>query len=565
MKLIRKGEHNWLCAMMCFTAVLRTVRDLACLIAISYAMDQLLNSGAITSAMLLVIMCELTGTPILAFDAYVCQRYRVEKEKLILSALAEKSSQAELSWLESEKTSDLLSTCTADVQKYLNWLTDVFPNFIRTVAYLIGGLWYSFSQSVALTLCVFPIVAIVVPILASATKPLRGMADTERRAAGKSLGRIQEILMDPEFVKSYTLEQVMQDRVNDALHVRYCSECRSGTVQSFVKGLGKLMSCIPSIIAAGVGFLFLLKGSITVGFLFGFVQMAAQRFGFVIPQIGDILASTSQAMASAKRIQHFLDAPAEREMHGSLPEVQSAFAWELNHVSFAYQTGQPVVKDITMKVEKGQTIAVVGVSGSGKSTLLKLLMGIYQSGSGSMSCMGKDMKQWDAEALRHFIAPVFQTPHIFPMTIRENLSLGNRQYSDHELMEALEKVELAEYVEQLPDGLDHKLTQYGTSLSGGQRQRMALARIWLKDVPILLFDEATSALDTATEHSIQQTFEELKKGRTTVMIAHRLNTIKNADWIYVLDCGQIVEQGTHRQLLERDGIYQRLWMMQTNG
>lgn len=328
-KLIALSGHNWICIVMGLSAILRTVRDLACLISISYAMDQLLIGGNTTFAFLLVVIFEISGAPILAFDAYICQKYRLEKEKSIISLLADKLQSVNLTWIENENSADLLSTCTADLQKFLNWLTDVFPNFIRTVSYLIGGLIYALTQDVVLTLCVFPIVIKVVPILASATKPLRKMSDAGRTAAGSALEKAQEILVNPEFVKAYTLELVMKNRVSEALVTRYKAECKSGITLSFAKGLGKLMSVVPSIIAAGVGFLFLENGAITVGFLFGFVQMASQRFGFVIPQIGDILALTTQAASSAIRINAIISAETEEEKLVCSPDKNCEYTWNL--------------------------------------------------------------------------------------------------------------------------------------------------------------------------------------------------------------------------------------------
>lgn len=179
--------------------------------------------------------------------------------------------------------------------------------------------------------------------------------------------------------------------------------------------------------------------------------------------------------------------------------------------------------------------------------------------------MCKLMEEWQPDELRSYMAPVFQSPQIFPMSIRENLCIREAGFTDEEYVSALEMAELSDYVHGLENGIDEQMKQYGTTLSGGQRQRMALARTWLKNTPILLFDEATSALDSVTEYSILQTFDKIKAGKTTVMIAHRLNTIRTDDWVYVIENGEIVQEGKPLQLESQDGAYKRLPEIQSQG
>lgn len=293
-----------------------------------------------------------------------------------------------------------------------------------------------------------------------------------------------------------------------------------------------------------------------------------------MPQLGGIVTGTRQASASAELLMEILDAPVPEAGKEGNPEDEQVI--RIKKVSFAYPGGKKVLKEVSLTVKRGEFVALVGESGCGKSTLLKLLMGVYPEYDGEFLVEGLQVREWDKQALRGRISPVFQQPFLFPMTIGENLGVApedmdtakctveKEEINDitEKAWQALSRAELADFVRELPDGLDTKVSEQGASLSGGQNQRMTIARAFFKDAPLIVMDEPTSALDSVTESGLQRAFERLRNGKTAVVVAHRLSTIQNADRIYVMEKGRIVQQGVHQELIAREGAYRKLYESQ---
>ena len=552
------------------TSLLRSARDLACMITIAAVADIALAGGEMTGALIAVIVAELGGIPILAMDAYCCESYRVESERIMTLGLAERIKGAQIAWLDEKQVGDLISTATADVEKVTQWQFSVLPNVVRTLAYLAGGLWYCLTQSAAMTACVFPVAFLAVPLINRVSAPLKKNSDIQRREAANSLSQMQEILTDPELVKGYHLEEEMDRRLAVSLRGRRAAEEKAAGMLAQTKMFGKLGSYVPMLFTAVLGVFFYLRGQITVGFLFSFVQMVSSRFGYVIPQISDMIAQSYQTGASAQRILEILDAPQEEAGKPSgtaREETDSDGIYELRHVSFSYPGApdRPVLQDVSLTIRRGERIALVGASGCGKSTLLKLLLGIYQPTQGELYYRGQRMTAQECARLRDEAAPVFQSPFLFPLRIRDNLHVFERPCTEEEMRAALKAAGLYEMICAQADGLDTVLTQHGSSLSGGQQQRMSIARAYLKDAPVLMFDEPTSAMDTVTQAAFEEAFERISRGKTSVTVSHRWPVIEKADRIYVLAQGRIVQSGTHAQLLQEDGAYKRLYAMQAEG
>nr|WP_263858306.1 ATP-binding cassette domain-containing protein [Waterburya agarophytonicola] len=235
----------------------------------------------------------------------------------------------------------------------------------------------------------------------------------------------------------------------------------------------------------------------------------------------------------------------------------------LKDITFAYNQREPVIKNLSLHIPAGKTIAIVGATGSGKSTLVKLLLRLYEIKSGRITLDGRNIKDivlWD---LRRGIGLVSQDVFLFHGTVRENISYGSPDATLTQIVEAATIAEAEEFINELPQGYDTVVGERGQKLSGGQKQRIAIARAILKDPPILILDEATSAVDNETEAAIARSLEKITQNRTTIAIAHRLSTIRHADCIYVMDYGQLIERGTHEELLAKNGIYANLWRVQT--
>ncbi len=306
-----------------------------------------------------------------------------------------------------------------------------------------------------------------------------------------------------------------------------------------------------------------IAGRLSVG-NYSVLVFITQRLLWPLTRLGQTLDQYQRAMASTNRVMNLLDTPiAIHSGHISLPVQQVRGSVQLNNVTFAYREGFPVIKNLTLYVPAGKTIAIVGATGSGKSTVVKLLLRLYEIQSGTITIDGINLQDLKLSDLRRAIGLVSQDVFLFHGTVAENIAYGSFEASLAEIIEAAKIAEAHEFIMQLPQGYDTIVGERGQKLSGGQRQRIAIARAVLKNPPILILDEATSAVDNETEAAIQRSLERITMERTTIAIAHRLSTVRNADCIYVMEQGNIVERGRHEELLEKQGIYASLWRVQT--
>jgi ATP-binding cassette subfamily B protein len=311
------------------------------------------------------------------------------------------------------------------------------------------------------------------------------------------------------------------------------------------------------------GGLSVLAGGLAVG-TYSFLVYITQRLLWPLTRLGETLDLFQRAMASTNRVMDVLDTPIEAHPGtGALDPARVRGALELRDVTFAYRGRAPVLEGFSLKVEGGSTVAVVGPTGSGKSTLVKLLLRLYEVNGGSITLDGRDVREIRTADLRRAMGLVSQDIFLFHGSVRENIAYGSFGASDAEVEAAARLAEAHDFIAALPQGYHTIVGERGQKLSGGQRQRLAIARAILKDPPILLLDEATSAVDNETEAAIQRSLQRITQGRTTVAIAHRLSTVRNADVIYVMEHGRIVESGTHDALVEAGGMYAALWRVQT--
>jgi ABC-type multidrug transport system fused ATPase/permease subunit len=240
-------------------------------------------------------------------------------------------------------------------------------------------------------------------------------------------------------------------------------------------------------------------------------------------------------------------------------------AIEFQQVDFAYDAKRPILEDINFKLSPGETLGIAGPTGEGKTTMIKLLLRLYDVTNGQIHISGVDLRNWDLKALRRKIALVSQDTYLFHGNIRENIAYGREDASEAEILAASQQAQLHDFVQSLPDGYDTIIGERGIKLSGGQRQRLSIARAIIKDAPILILDEATSSVDSETERAIQENLDKLVEGRTAIIIAHRLSTLRNADRILVLRDGRVAEAGRHGELVEEGGVYAELWRVQVGG
>ncbi len=381
-----------------------------------------------------------------------------------------------------------------------------------------------------------------------------------RDAAGTLSARLNNNLYGMATIQAYTAEDFEAEHLrvaSDAYRARNADAIRFAAAINPVIRMAVLTGFIATLLYGGI---LALRGDIGVGSYSALVYLT-QRLLWPLTQMAELTDLYNRAMASVTRIMDLLDTPAPTAPDTPLPpDVTATLAFEDLH--FAYD-GKPAIRGIDFRVASGATVALVGATGGGKSTVLKLLMRFLDVGSGSIMLDGEDISRYDARSLREAIGYVAQDPFLTDGTVAENIAYGEPDPNMAAVENAARAAEVHDFVQTLPDAYLSLVGERGAQLSGGQRQRIALARALYRDPAILVLDEATSAVDNKTEAAIQRSLAGAARGRTTLVVAHRLSTIRHADAIHVLDKGRIVESGTHDELVARDGPYAALWRLQT--
>jgi ATP-binding cassette, subfamily B, bacterial len=469
----------------------------------------------------------------------------------------------ELAYFEEQSTGALLSVLNDDVNQLERFL-DVGANeiiHVLTTAIVIGGSFFILTPNIA-WMAIIPI-----PIIIWGSIAFQGWLApryAEVRAKVSILNsRLANNLSGIMTIKSFTTEKYELERL------RQDSNAYRESNQKAIALSAAFIPLIRLVILAGFTGILLYggvqaaSGTLAVG-TYSVLVFLTQRLLWPLTHLGQTFDLYQRAMASTTRVMDLLDTPINIDLGGrDLPLGQIKGEVSLNNITFAYNQREPIIKNLSLHIPAGQTIAIVGATGSGKSTLVKLLLRLYEIQSGNITLDGQNIKDivlWD---LRRGIGLVSQDVFLFHGTVRENISYGSPDATISQIVEAAAIAEADRFINELPQAYETIVGERGQKLSGGQKQRIAIARAILKDPPILILDEATSAVDNETEAAIAKSLEKITQNRTTIAIAHRLSTIRHSDCIYVMDYGQLIEQGTHEQLLAQDGAYANLWRVQT--
>ncbi len=469
----------------------------------------------------------------------------------------------ELAYFEETSTGALLSVLNDDINQLERFL-DVGANEIIqvvTTALVIGGSFFVLTPDIA-WMAIVPIPLIIWGSVAF-QKWLAPRYAEVREKVSLLNSRLSNNLSGITTIKSFTTEAYEINRL------RQDSNAYRKSNQKAIRLSAAFIPLIRLIILAGFtaillyGGLQAASGTLAVG-TYSVLVFLTQRLLWPLTRLGQTFDLYQRAMASISRVMDLLDTPiAIHSGDIALPLSTIRGEVSINNITFAYNQRQPVIENLSLHIPAGQTIAIVGATGSGKSTLVKLLLRLYEIRSGNITVDGKNIKDivlWD---LRRAIGLVSQDVFLFHGTVRENISYGSPDVSTNQIIEAAKIAEADNFIRELPQGYDTVVGERGQKLSGGQKQRIAIARAILKDPPILILDEATSAVDNETEAAIARSLEKITQNRTTIAIAHRLSTIRHSDCIYVMEYGQLLEQGTHEELLAKEGVYTNLWRVQT--
>lgn len=481
--------------------------------------------------------------------------YRMRKE------IAAKIAVVPMSYFNGHSKGDVLSRITNDVDTLGQSLNQSVTQLITSVTQIIGVLVMMLSISLPLTgvtVLTLPAAAIILTVMIHFSQPY---FREQQQVLGTVNGIIEEDFAGQNVIQVFdraeaSIEEF--DRQNDRLFI-------SGWRSQFLSGLMMpLMSLVGNMGYVGVvvvGAQLALTGNATPGDIQSFIQYV-RNFTQPVQQLGNV-SNTMQSMAAAtERVFEFLAAPEEEQKaDAQIPEKRPGHV-EFEHVKFGYTPDKTIIHDFSCEAQPGQTIAIVGPTGAGKTTLIKLLQRFYDVDGGSLRVEGIDVRDWDRAALRGEFAMVLQDTWLFNGTIRENIRYGRPDASDAEVEAAARAARCDHFIHTLAGGYDFMINEEGTNLSQGQRQLVTIARAILADRPALILDEATSNVDTRTEELIQRAMDALMQGRTSFVIAHRLSTIRNADVILVIRDGDIVEKGTHDELLAQGGFYADLYNSQ---
>ncbi len=467
----------------------------------------------------------------------------------------------EMAWFEDRSTGGLMAILNDDINQLERFLDGGVNDLIQvaTTVVVISAAFFWISPGVA-TLSLLPIPVILWGSFRYQARIAPRYLDVRERAA-RVAGQLSNNLQGIETIKSFVAEEHEIERIA-ALSEQYrVANRRAIGLSSAFSPMIRMVIVVGFTATLVYGGLLALDGAIAVG-SYSVLIFLTQRLLWPLTRLGTTFDEYQRAMASTTRVLDLLDTEAVIVSGDTTPVgVVGHIAFE--KVGFAYPGRDPILSDFDLDIPAGSTLAVVGQTGSGKSTLVRLLLRFYDPRHGKITLDGTALPELEFSALRSCIGLVSQSVFLFSGSVRENIAYGAPNSTDEQIAVAAAAAEAAEFIEELPQGMNTAIGERGLKLSGGQRQRLSLARAILKDPPILVLDEATSAVDNKTEAAIQRSLARVSRGRTTIVIAHRLSTIRHADHIVVMHEGRIAEEGSHEELVALDGVYAKLWRVQT--
>lgn len=475
--------------------------------------------------------------------------------------IAEKIDRLPVGYFERTSTGDVLSRITNDVDTLGQSLNQGVTQLITSATTMIGVLVMMLSINVEMTLIALLVIPLSLILVKVVVKRSQRYFRAQQKKLGEINGQIEETFSGQAIVRAFNKEDAALAAFRETNEALYQSAWRSQFLSGLMMPVMSFVSNLGYVAVAIAGAVFAVQGRITVGDIQAFIQYV-KNFTQPITQLAQVANVLQQMAAAAERIFEFLEAPEEASEQPKAKAADVSSDVEFDHVRFGYDPEHPVISDFSARVGEGQTVALVGPTGAGKTTMVKLLMRFYDVDGGAIRIGGHDVREFSREDVRSQFGMVLQDTWLYNATVRENIRYGRLDATDAEVEAAAKAAFADHFIRTLPEGYDTVINEDASNISQGQRQLLTIARAILADRRMLILDEATSSVDTRTEGRIQAAMDNLMRGRTSFVIAHRLSTIRNADLILVLQKGDIVEQGTHAELLAANGAYAKLYNSQ---
>lgn len=484
----------------------------------------------------------------------VCYRMRRE--------VSEKINRMPLSYFESRTYGEVLSRITNDIDTMGNGLNQSITQLITSVSTVIGVIIMMLTISPLMTLISILILPISIMLMAFVIKRSQRFFKQQQEYVGHINGQVEEVYGGHNVIKAFNKEADVRREFHETNETLYKSAWKSqffsGLMQPIMMFVGNLGYVAVAISGAALA----IKGTIQIGDIQAFIQYV-KNLTQPVQQVAQVTNMMQQMAAAAERVFELLEEDEEVQvLENPVPVEGIQGQVSFDHVKFGYKPEQVIIHDFSVDVKPGQQVAIVGPTGAGKTTMVKLLMRFYDVNGGAIRLDGHDIRDFNRRELRSVFGMVLQDTWLFAGTIMENIRYGRLDATDEEVIEAAKAAHAHRFISALPGGYNMELNEEITNISQGQKQLLTIARAILADNPVLILDEATSSVDTRTEHRIQRAMDNLMKGRTSFVIAHRLSTIKNADIILVMKDGDIIEQGSHDELMARGGFYADLYNSQ---
>ena len=521
-----------------------------------------INFSKIGNILLTVLGLYVTSAIFSYIEGLIMAKVAMKVTYKMRKDINEKMKRLPMSYFDKKTHGEILSTITNDVDTISDSLNQSLTQIIRSVTAIIGILIMMFSINITITFVCILVLPISISLLTFIMKRSQKYFKRGQDYLAEVNGKIEEMYSGHNIIKAFNAEDKIQDdfrKTNNKLYnAAWKSQFFSGLMFPFMTFIGNLGYVLVSIIGGYLA----VTGKIAVGEIQSFI-MYNRDFNQNISSIGQLSNVIQSMIAAAERVFEFLEAP-EEVLTVESPEDTSNIEGKVdfNHVKFGYDKNKTIINNFNAQVKPGEKIAIVGHTGAGKTTMVKLLMRFYNVDQGEILIDGKNIQNFNRDDLRNIFGMVLQDTWLFNGTIMENLRYGKLDATNKEIIEACKTVNIDHFIKTLPDGYNMIINEESNNISAGQKQLLTIARAILADPKVLILDEATSNVDTRTEVLIQEAMDKLMKGRTSFIIAHRLSTIRNADLILVMEHGDIVEQGSHKELLKQNGPYAKLYNSQ---